>query len=39
MEKSRRCNNCKIDVHKASFAKHLSSKEHFEDEKQKNGNI
>ena len=27
---SRRCDVCNIDVHRASYAKHLRSKKHFE---------
>ena len=34
MENSRRCNICNIDVHRASFAKHLRNKKHLENEKQ-----
>ena len=30
--KSRKCDNCIIDVHRASFAKHLRSKNYFENE-------
>ena len=30
---SRRCDFCNIDVHRASFAKHLKSIKHFENEK------
>ena len=31
---SRRCDICKIDVHRASYNKHLRSKKHLENEKQ-----
>ena len=31
---SRKCDFCNIDVHRASFVKHLRSKKHFENEKQ-----
>ena len=34
MESRRRCDSCKYDVHRASFAKHLRSKKHLENEKQ-----
>ena len=34
MENSRRCDNCNIDVHRASYAKHLRSKRHLENIKQ-----
>ena len=27
---SRRCDNCNVDVHRASYAKHLRSKKHLE---------
>ena len=30
MENSRRCDVCKIDVHRASYSKHLISKKNFE---------
>ena len=30
MENSRRCDICNIDVHRASYAKHLRSKKHLE---------
>ena len=30
MENSRRCDVCKIDVHRASYGKHLISKKNFE---------
>ena len=33
-KKSRRCDVCKIDVHRASIAKHLRSKKHPKKEKQ-----
>ena len=32
--KCRECENCDLDVHRASYAKHLSSKKHLENEKQ-----
>ena len=38
MENSRRCDISNIDVHKASFAKHLCKKKQLENEKQKNDN-
>ena len=31
---SRRCEICKVDVHRASFVKHLKSKKHLENKKQ-----
>ena len=31
---SRRCEICKIDVHRASYMKHIRSKKHLENEKQ-----
>ena len=31
----RKCDICNIDVHRASHAKHLRSKKHIENEKQK----
>ena len=34
MEKKRRCDICNIDVHRASYAKHLGSKKRLENEKQ-----
>ena len=34
MEKGRRCDNCEVDVHGASYAKHLRSKKHLENGKQ-----
>ena len=34
MENSRRCDVCKIDVHRPSYAKHLRSIKHSEKEKQ-----
>ena len=34
MENSRRCDICKIDVHRASYAKHLRSKKHLENIRQ-----
>ena len=30
MEKSRKCDICNIDVHRASFAKHCRSEKHLE---------
>ena len=30
MENSRTCEICNVDVHRASFAKHLRSKKHLE---------
>ena len=33
MENSRTCDICTFDVHRASNAKHLRSKEHLENEK------
>ena len=30
MDNSRTCNDCKVNVHRASFAKHLGSKKHLE---------
>ena len=33
MENSRRCEICNIDIHRASYAKHLRSKKHFDNEK------
>ena len=33
---SRKCEICNIDVHRASFVKHLRSKKHTENEKIKN---
>ena len=32
--KSRRCEICNIDVHRASYIKHMRSKKHFENTKQ-----
>ena len=32
--KSRKCDVCNVDVHRASFVKHLRSKKHLEDMKQ-----
>ena len=29
---SHKCDKCKVDVHRASYVKHLRSKEHFENE-------
>ena len=34
MENSRRCDICNIDVHRASFSKHLKSKKHLENIRQ-----
>ena len=34
MEKSRRCEICKIDVHRASYLKHLRRKKHLQNIKQ-----
>ena len=34
MENSRSCDICRIDVHRASYAKRLRSKKHLENEKQ-----
>ena len=34
MENSRTCEICKVNVHRATFAKHLSSKKQLEIEKQ-----
>ena len=34
MENSRACENCNVDVHRASFAKHVRSKNQIENEKQ-----
>ena len=31
---SRRCENCKVNIHRASFVKHLRSKKHLENIKQ-----
>ena len=31
---SRRCDICYVDVHRASYAKHLKSKKHIENMKQ-----
>ena len=30
----RKCDVCNVDVHRASYAKHLRSKNHLENEKQ-----
>ena len=38
MEKSRRCEICIVDVHRASLQKYIRSKKHLEVEKQ-NGTI
>ena len=35
MENGRRCDICNIDVHRASYAKHLRSKRHLEKNKTK----
>ena len=32
---SRESDNCNVDVHRASYVKHLTSKEHLENERQK----
>ena len=32
---SRKCDICKVDVHRASYVKHLRSKKHLKNEKQK----
>ena len=32
MENSRRCDICNIDVHRASYVKHLRCKKHLENE-------
>ena len=34
MENGRRCDICNIDVHRASYAKHLRSKKHLENIRQ-----
>ena len=34
MKNSRTCDICNVDVHRASYAKHLRSKKHLENEKQ-----
>ena len=34
MENSRTCESCNVNVHRASFVKHLRSKKHLENEKQ-----
>ena len=34
MEKNRICDICNIDVHRAFYAQHLSSKKHLENEQQ-----
>ena len=39
MDNSGRCEICNIDVHRASFAKHLRSKKHSEKVKQEKLNI
>ena len=31
---SRKCENCNVGVHEASYAKHLRSRKHLENEKQ-----
>ena len=36
---SRKCEVCNIDLHRASYAKHLRSKYHLENEKQNELNI
>ena len=30
MENSRKCDNCNVDVNRASYVKHLRSKKHIE---------
>ena len=35
MENSRICEICNVDIHRASYAKHLRSKKHLENDKQK----
>ena len=35
MENSRTCEICNVDVHRASYAKHLRSKKHLENIRQK----
>ena len=39
MEKNLRCEICNIDVHRASYAKHLKSKRHLENIRQNDLNI
>ena len=39
MENSRTCENCNVNVHRASFVKHLRSKKHLENIKQNEMNI
>ena len=39
MENSRTCDICNVNVHRASFVKHLGSKKHLEKEKQNEMNI
>ena len=34
MENSRKCDICNVDVHRASYAKHLKTKKHLDNEKQ-----
>ena len=34
MNNSRRCDNFNFDVHRASYAKHMRSKKHLENDKQ-----
>ena len=36
---SRKCEICNVDVHRASYTKHLRSKKHIENMKQKEMNI
>ena len=36
---SRKCEICNVDVHRASFAKHLKSKMHLENLKEDNMNV
>ena len=39
MENCRKCDIYNVDVHRASYAKHLRNKKHIENEKQKEMNI
>ena len=39
MESSRKCKICNVDVHSASYAKHLRREKHSENEKQNEMNI
>ena len=34
MENNRRCENCKVDVHRASMQKHFRSRKHSENRRQ-----